>query len=223
MQREWAEKPWHQRPDWAEGKVIETGAGSLKLLIVFTILWNIISYGIAAVALISEWGSGDEPWFILLFPLIGLLLVIMTIRTWIRRRKYGISILELETLPAYVGEHLKGVIKTGVKAGDQPSEGFTLLLACYERSLYRDKDGDKRVSERILWSEEQQVYGFASGTGPTLDLSVYFTIPSDMPTGQLIPEDDRTLWRLKASASTAGVDYAAHFEIPVFERESASG
>lgn len=220
MQDEWAKKPWHQRADWAQGKVIETGAGTIKLLIGFTIFWNIISYGIASIALIAEWGSGNEPWFILFLPLLGLFLVITTVRKWIRRRKYGISVLELKTIPAYIGEHLKGTIKTGVPSRSQPSKGFNLRLVCVERHSYSDKDGDKQVSERELWREEQQVYGFVSGTGPTIDLSVYFAIPSDMPISQIIPKDDRTLWRLKASASTPGVDYAADFEVPVFEEES---
>ncbi len=217
MQDEWAEKPWHQRADWAQGKVIETGAGTIKLLIGFTIFWNIVSYGIASFALISEWGSGNEPWFILFLPLLGLFLAITTVRKWIRRRKYGISVLELKTIPAYIGEHLKGTIKTGVPSRSQPSKGFNLSLVCVERHSYSDKDGDKHVSERELWRREQQVYGFISGTGPTIDLSVYFAIPSDMPISQLIPKDDRTLWRLKASASTPGVDYLAHFEVPVYE------
>jgi len=34
----------------------------------------------------------------------------------------------------------------------------------------------------------------------------------------MIPEDDRILWRLEINAAVSGIDYAAQFEIPVFNR-----
>ena len=67
MQTEWSEKPWTQRKDWAEGKVIQEGAQSLGLLIGFTILWNAISWGITGIFFISEGGAGGASFFILIF------------------------------------------------------------------------------------------------------------------------------------------------------------
>jgi hypothetical protein len=220
MQQGWSDKPWLQRDDWAQGRVIQAGAGSNKLLVGFTIVWNIISYALAVIALVSTWGSGDEPWFVLIFPLVGLVLIIMTVRTLVRQRKYGISILNLKTMPVYLGEAFRGTVETGVNAQRLPADGFRICLVCAERSSFLDREGDKRVSEEELWSEEQQVEALVTGTGDRLSLPISFNVPADLPQTQLIPEDDRTYWHLKVSASMPGIDYAVQFEIPVFTKES---
>ncbi len=221
MQEKWSDKPWTQRKDWAEGKAIQSGARNIGILIVFTIMWNLIAGGIATFTMVSEWSSGDIPWFILIFPVFGIILIIGTIRTWIRRKKYGIGVLKLDQVPAWIGDRLKGVIETGVSADKQPEGGFRMRLVCVERSSYRDSDGDKKVREKELWREEQQVYGSVSIKDFTFALTVYFNIPDNLPPTKLIPADDRTLWRVEASASTPGVDYAAKFEVPVFAQRSS--
>jgi len=220
MQDTWSETPWTQRKDWAEGKVIQEGVKNLGFLLAFTILWNLIANGIAGFIFVDEWGSGGGSWFILIFPLVGIILIISTIRTWIRRRKYGIGVLNLDEVPGRLGERLKGVIETGVSADKQPEGGFRLRLRCIERSSHRDSDGDKKVREKELWSEEQQVYGSISSKDFTFALSIYFNLPDDLPQTQIIPKDDRTLWRVESSASTPGVDYAAKFEVPVYPAQS---
>jgi hypothetical protein len=218
MQQEWSEKPWLQRPDWAEGKVLQSGAGSGKLLLGFTIIWNVISFALAIFAITSTWNSGDIPWFVLIFPLVGLVLITVTVRTAIRKRKYGISILHLDTLPAHLGGEFRGTLETNIPARLLPKEGFHVRFICAERSSYRDREGDKRVSENELWREEQQVEAFVVGTEDTLFLPIRFNIPAEMPSTQLIPEDDRSYWRLEISASMPGVDYAAQFEVPVYAK-----
>jgi hypothetical protein len=220
MQNEWTEKPWTQRKDWAAGKVIEEGAQNLGFLIVFTILWNLISNGITAIAFISEWEAGDVPWFMLIFPIVGLILIIVTIRTWIRRRKFGISIMKLDTLPAYLGDRLKATVETGVSALDDPARSFNVKFLCAEKKSTRDREGKKRVSVREIWSEEHEVYGQLSESMKTFTISIYFNVPSDLPPTHLIPEDDRTLWKVNVTSKVPGVDYAAQFEVPVYLHQS---
>lgn len=218
MRKEWAEKPWTQRADWAEGKVVQQGPGSMKLLIIFTILWNIIGWGIAAFGILSEWGSNDIPWFLLVFPAFGIALIFVTVRTWIRQKKFGISILHLITLPAYLGDVFRGKIETGVLVKKQAEKEFTVRLVCAKRTSRLDRDGDRLVTEKKLWTEEQIVFGNISETGSTFDVIVNFVIPDDQPATKLYPEDDRTYWRLDISSKEKGVDYAAQFEIPVYQR-----
>jgi len=216
IQSDWSAKSWTQRKDWAEGKVIQEGAQSFGILVGFTILWNIISWGITAFAFVTEWETGDVPWFMLIFPLIGLVLIIMTLRTWIRRRKFGIGIMHLDTLPAYLGDRLKGIIETGVSALDDPARSFQVKFICAQRSSSRDSKGKKRVSEKKLWSEEQEVYAQLSESMNTLNVSIYFNVPPDLPPTELIPADDRILWRINITSEVPGVDYAAQFEVPVY-------
>lgn len=216
MQNKWSEKPWTQRKDWAEGKVIQEGAHSLGFLIGFTILWNLISWGITAFAFIAEWETGDIPWFILIFPLVGILLFIITIRNWLREKKFGISSIKLDTLPAYLGDRLRGRIETGVSALEDPARTFHIKFLCARRTSSRDHDGKKMVTEKELWSEDQDVYSQLSESMKTLRVSLYFNVPPDLPPTELIPEDDRILWRIHVSCHVPGIDYAAQFEVPVY-------
>ncbi len=221
MQKNWLEKPWTQRADWAEGKIVQQGPGSMRLLFGFTILWNVIAWGIAAFGIISDWGMDEVPWFLLVFPLIGIGIAIMTVRTWIRRRKFGISVLELQTVPASPGDWLRGTVQTGVPVKNQTAKEFRLRLVCAKRSTYRDQDGDRRISEENIWHEDQTVFGGISGTSPTFTVSVNMAIPPDLPSTKLYPEDDRTLWRLEITAALRGVNYAAQFEVPVFNQDKS--
>jgi len=222
MQTKWGEKPWTQRKDWAEGKIFQDGAQSLGFLIGFTLLWNAISWGIIGIMFFAEGTAGGASLFILIFPFIGLLLIITTLRTWIRKRKFGIGIMKLDTLPAYLGDRLRCSIETGVSALDDPAISFKVRFLCAKRKSSRDSEGKKRISEEKLWSEEQNVYAQLSESMETLNVSINFNVPSDFPPTELIPADDRILWRINITCKVPGVDYAAQFEVPVY-RDNPGG
>ncbi len=223
MRKNWVEKPWTQRQDWACGKMVQEGTLNMGLLVVFTVLWNIFGWGIAAFGIISDWDSGDVPWFLVVFPVVGVVLAVVTLRAWIRKRKFGTSVLNFRTMPAYSGDHLQGTVQTGVPVKNQPSQEFSLRLLCARRTTVLDQDGDARVSEETLWSDQQTVLGGISGTLPVFQVSVDFHIPGNLPSTELLPEDDRTLWRLEITSRMKGVDYAAQFEVPVYQRPEAAG
>jgi hypothetical protein len=222
MQNNWAAKPWTQRDDWAEGMVVQEGTFDMCLLIAFTVIWNIIGWGIASFAVWSEWGTTDIPWFVLVFPAVGIGFVIWTVRTWIRKRKFGIGIFHCKTMPFYLGDRLQGTIETGVPIKNQTSKEFFIQLNCVKRTTLIDQEGDDRVSEKNLWSQKQTVFGSMSGTGATFQISVNVDIPADLPPTELNPEDDRTLWRLHITSPVKGVDYAAQFEVPIYKRMDAA-
>ena len=218
MQKDWAAKPWTQRNDWAEGMVIQEGTFDMRLLTAFTVIWNIIGWGIASFGILSEADSTEIPWFLLLFPAVGIGLMIMTVRTWIRKRKFGISILHCATMPFYLGERLQGTVQTGVPVKKQPAKEFFIQLNCVRRTTVIDQDSDDRVSENTLWSQKQTAFGSISAAGAAFQISVDIDIPPDLPPSELNPEDDRTLWRLHITSSVKGVDYAASFEVPIYKR-----
>ncbi len=143
----------------------------------------------------------------LLFPAVGVGLLVWAVRATIRRRRYGTSVLELGTLPAVVGHALEGTLRT--PAGLRPPEGFRVVLSCIRR-VTSGSGRNRSTSERILWQEERRAT--ASGVG----VPVAFAIPTDATPSDPGRSDDRTLWRLEVSAEVPGVDYAAGFEVPVF-------
>jgi hypothetical protein len=219
MQQKWTEQPWTQRDDWAQGKVVQQGPGSIRMLVGFTVVWNLIACGIAGFGILSEWGQPDFPWFLFIFPAVGLALVIWTVLIWIRRRKFGISIMDLKTVPFYPGDWLRGTVHTGVRVRNEPAKEFKVRLVCAQRTSVLDSEGDRRVSEKDVWSTEQKVYGSIATNSDTFDVPINLAIPGYLPPTALQPEDDRNLWRLEISTATRGVDYAAQFEVPVYNKD----
>ena len=203
-----SEAPWLWREDWAARRITDAPVAQMGFAWAFAILWNLISGPAAVVGVRAALREGNRAAMIaLLFPAVGVGLLVWAMRITIRRRRYGTSVLELDTLPAVVGHALEGTLRT--PAGLRPPEGFRVLLSCIRRST-SGSGNDRSTSESILWQEEHRTG--VSGTG----VPVAFAIPADAaPTGP-VRGDDRTLWRLDVSAETPGVDYTAGFEVPVF-------
>ena len=219
-QQQWAEAPWTQRDDWAEGVVVHGVAGSLRLFYGFTIAWNVLAWLFTFLAF-SDPAPGDTPWFVLIFPLVGVALIVWVWRLRARQRKYGRSVFRLEAVPVAPGARLRGTVETGVAWRDAPLDGYRVRLRCVRRSSYYDRDGDRQVREETLWEQEGRVPGRKAATPQQTAVPIDLALPSGYPETEMAPEDDRTLWRLELTASTPGVDYAAQFEVPVFARSES--
>ena len=208
LERRYPNQPWMWRPDWAQGRVDSDARGVMLFAWVFTVFWN----GVSWVPLIVGFNQlpGDN-WVLLLialFPLVGLFLLTWAVRATLRYRKFGVSRLELTTLPGVVGGRLAGRIDT--RLSEAPAGGVRLSLD----SIRLERSG-KSTRERLLWKADQAV--------PAARLSQGFegvSIPIDFPIPRDAEESSsgsyRSLWRLSADAAVAGVDFQASFEVPVF-------
>jgi hypothetical protein len=218
MQKKWTDSPWTQRSDWAKGYAVQEGTFDIRLLAAFTVIWNIMSWSAAGYGIWSEWDSGDVPWFLLLFPIVGIGFIIATVRTWIRKRKFGISLFNFKTSPFYLGERMTGMVQTGVPVKNETMKEFSVRLVCVKKTTTIDQDGTERVNEEKLWKHEQSVFGGISYKVAVFQVPVNFDIPAGLPPTELNPEDNRTLWRLEITCKVTGVDYAAQFELPVYPK-----
>ncbi|HYD40127.1 MAG TPA: hypothetical protein VEB43_04815 [Anaeromyxobacter sp.] len=221
QQRRWAEEPWTQRGDWAEGKVVQEGAGQSGMLIAFAIVWNVFSWGFLLL-----WAAGDPGWpkMLLIFPAVGVAIAVLAVRARIREKKFGTSVIECRTMPAWLGERFEGTVETGVPLRGRGEKTFAVRLRCVRRSsrTVRGSDGrsETQVSEETLWEHEETVRGAVSPKGPTFQVRLDLRIPESLPATELDPDDDRPLWRLRRRAEDEGVDYAADFEVPVYARRA---
>ena len=215
------EAPWLWRPDWAAGRIEDGGRGTMWAAWLFAAFWNLVSLPGAVLAVREARRGGERAgWIALLFPLVGIGFVVWAVRATLRYRRYGVSVVELEAVPGVVGGTLAGVVHTTALV--QPAGGFRVRLACLRR-VSRGSGKNRSTSESILWEEERQVVGEASRTarGMTTTVPFAFTIPRDAQPCDSASPRDRVRWRLEASASVPGIDYASSFEVPVF-RTAAS-
>jgi hypothetical protein len=215
------DSPWLWRSDWASGRIVDSGRTTMFAAWIFAAFWNLVSFptGFLGVrAAIHE----DKPAALLalLFPLVGTGLLIWAVRSTLRYRKYGVSRLELSTVPGVIGRTLIGTVRAPARM--QPDGGFQVTLSCVRQVTTRSGKNTS-TTESILWQEERRVPGQPSRTAAAMEthIAVAFRLPADAEACDATNPNNRVLWRLQLSASVPGVDYESKFEVPVF-RTSAS-
>jgi hypothetical protein len=203
-----ADTPWLWRADWAAGRADDATRQTAWFTLGFAALWNLISFPAAFFAVREAVQKGNHAALIaLLFPLIGVGLLIWAIRSALRFRRYGVSRFELSTLPGVIGHSLAGTVR--ISEALRPEGGFAVTLCCLRR--YETGSGKNRsTSERIFWQEERRI----QPVGTTLPVA--FAIPADARATDDRDARDRVLWRLTVEADVPGIDYVSVFEVPVF-------
>jgi hypothetical protein len=210
-------EPWLWREDWAQGRVKSKTRTSMIAGWTFAILWNAISMPIAFLVLPqAARQKGPIAYVGLIFPLLGVFLLIYAIRRTIAFFEFGNTYFEMSSVPGVVGRELKGQIQAHFP--HSPDHGIHLRLSCVHRVTSSGKSAS--TSETILWRDEADLSSGQLYPGPTgTTIPVSFRIPLDaQPTEKRNPRDE-FVWLLEALASVPGVDYHDIFEVPVFHTE----
>jgi len=214
------DSPWLWRSDWASGRIVDSSRATRFTAWVFAAIWNLISLPGAFLGVRSAIQEGNHLALLaLLFPLVGIGLFVWAVRSTLRYRKYGVSRLELSTIPGVVGRTLAGMVRAPARM--QPHDGFEVTLSCVRRVTTGGED--KSTSESILWQDERRVMGEPTRTAAAMEthIPIAFRLPADAAACDDTDSNNRVLWRLRLMAEVPGVDYESHFEVPVF-RTSAS-
>jgi len=214
------ESPWLWRSDWASGRIVDSSRATMFTAWFFAAFWNLVSLPGAFFAVRAAVQEGNRVALLaLLFPLAGIGLLVWAVRATLRYRKYGVSRLELSTIPGVVGRTLTGMVRAPARM--QPEGGFQVTLSCVRRVTTGGEDNS--TSESILWQEERWAMGEPSRTATAMEthIPVAFRLPADAQACDATDSNNRVLWRLRLSATVPGVDYESQFEVPVF-RTSAS-
>ena len=215
LQAEHPTEPWLWRADWAAGRVKSQTEGSMIASWVGTVFWNLISWTVAIFALpAAVKQKGSAAYFVLLFPAIGILLLVYSIRRTIAFFEFGKTCFEMASVPGVVGRELKGSIQA--RFPHSPDHGVNLRLSSVHR--YVTGSGNTQTThENILWRTEAELNSGQLCPGPAgTTIPVSFHIPVDsQPTEKVNPRDE-FLWLLEATANVPGVDYHDVFEVPVF-------
>ena len=214
-------EPWLARPDWASGRI---RCSSRKGMIggwVFAGFWNLVTAPTMFFLPEEVLEKGNNLALLgLVFPLVGVGLLIAAARTTLRWRRYGTSVLEMTRVPGVMGGRLEGRIQTGLRHGT--AAAVRLSLTCVNR-IRRGSGSDRSTQERILWQEESGVAPGSLGAGPSgATIPVSFVIPFDCRATDHTQHGDTIHWLLGARADLPGVDFEARFEVPVFRTVQSS-
>ncbi len=210
-------EPWMWRDDWARGAIKDWNKGRAITIWVLTVIWNAIAFPVAFVPSSSITRSK----LIVIFPLIGIFLLLSAIYQTLRMMKFGTSTCHLEQVPVVPGRTVRGHIE--LNNGDVPKDGYRLRLASLRVTRARksgrsSERGNRTDTEKVLWAQEIVVEESAAMRGPEgTRVPFEFTTPQDAHVTDEGDSFDRYIWRISASAGFPGVDYTAQFEVPVFK------
>ncbi len=208
------EQPWLWRLDWANGRVDTRQRAGVAAIAVFAFLWNAIAAPILFV-LPDELAQGNTPALIgLAFPLVGVVLIIVAVRMWLRSRKYRGTHLELGRVPIPPGARFEATLHARFDGG--PPERVVMRISCVRRRV-TGSGKNHSVREDIVWQDERDMGGEEVGLNfGAAAVPVAFDIPEAAPSVTPDSGDDRIVWRLDIDAEAPGIDLSESFELPVF-------
>jgi len=208
-----AAEAWRQRPDWAAGRVVSSGKKQIVGVWFFAGFWNLISTTVAwnIIGNHAIHKGNEMAAVVLIFPLVGLGLLIWALRMTLRWMRFGESVFEMASVPGLLGGALEGVICPSCPM--RPEGPIQLRLNCLSR-VTRSSGNGSSTQENLLWQHETAVEMCPDGTIP-----VAFYLPADGSETSVIGVGNGVLWRLEVKARVPGVDYVAQFEVPVFQGE----
>lgn len=212
-----SDSAWLARRDWATGEIRSGGASTIATC---TLAGAAAGWAIGSAPLLVELapifatGAAPRSAITLVFPAVGAALGLAFIYQFMRRRKFGPSVLQLTTTPGAVGGQLAGVIR--ISKAVQAAECYRLRLSCTETVC----QANGRTS-RVVWQDERLVTDALSGrVRGGIAVPVLFAIPGDAQETSRTKQNPQIAWRLDASAEMRGFDYKARFDVPVFKTES---
>jgi hypothetical protein len=222
LKAKYPSQPWLWQNDWASGRIDDSSHRTMWAAWAFATLWNLVSFPVGFAGVRAALDEGNKAGLIaLLFPLVGIGILVWAVRATLRYGKYGISRLELSTVPGVIGRTLAGTIR--VTSVLQPADGFLATLSCVRRVTTRSGKNSS-TTESILWQEDRCLRGEPSRdtAGLGTRIPVAFRLPADARACDASDHNDRILWRLKLSATVPGVDYESVFEVPVFRTDEST-
>lgn len=199
------------RSDWRQGVIRSSQKAGAIIFLVMAGFWNLIAWG----ATVAFWFNTDSKptgaYFILIFPAIGVLLVVFAIRQWMIYRRWGVSTLTLESFPPRLSGRVRGIVKT-----TRPIDAMQpvrVQIRCVK--ITRHRSGNSNSTRRsIIWENEASVDA-ATASFSKGELPVSFRLPPDQPTFK----PGSLEWELFVTWSRPGPDFSATFDLPVIETD----
>lgn len=200
---------WQQDPDWANPISSGSRAGLIAIGF-FAFVWNAISSTVLFV-IPEELAKDNYAVLIaLIFPIVGIGLIIFFMVLLMRWRRFGNIALTLNPWPGAIGGQVGGEVKLPIRYTQQPK--VNVILSClYCR--YTGSGKNRKMTESVHWQKE----GIAEiAPAPHGSYARFkFDVPSDLPASQ-IANDNYYKWTVALAADLPGADLKANYDIPVF-------
>jgi len=222
LEAEYPDEPWMWRKNWVDGRIPSSTPVGMFIGWIFA-----LAFCGASVPLVMKVGPellhGGEPqlWIPLLFPLVGVSMLIWAIYATLRWLKFGRAYCDLITHPGVVGGWFTAVVWAGYRHRDDDTA--TAVLTCYHK--YETGSGKNRSTHRdIQWQEEHIIRreGIGQDDQGKTALPVKIYLPRECKPTTLANPNDCIEWDLTVHSDVPGIDFQSAFIVPVFVTEESS-
>ena len=215
----YSEQPWLANEDWQTALITSSSKTTMYFTWGFAAFWNLISAPLPFVIYREIVQKENYLALVgLLFPMVGVGLIVWALRRTLEWRRFGPAPLSLDPFPGSIGGHVGGTID--VKLPYDSNARFSLTLT----NLYSYMSGSGKDRSRKSSAEWQdtQVAHTTSGVQGTR-LSFRFDVPRNLDESDAEQtEENYYLWQLNLKAELPGVDIDRDYEIPVYATEQQS-
>ncbi len=186
---------------------------------IFAIIWNAVSTPVL-IFVPREFAAGNRLVIMaLLFPLVGVVIIVAAVRETLRTLRFRRSSLLLDEVPVPIGGVLRGQVEVpGATDVLGKASSIAARLTCYSRT-----SDSESTSESVLWQEEMEIEPVElRRTEKGISIPIEFEIPEDAQSTDESDRSSQTIWRLRVDGDVPGIDYTATFDVPVFRSAGAT-
>ncbi len=204
--------PWLLNDDWQTATIKSSSKSSMWGAWIFAAIWNLISAPLPFV-LYEEVMEKDNTLALvgLLFPAVGIGLLIWAIRRTREWTTFGPAPVTLDPFPGSIGGHVGGTID--LKVPFNASNEFTVTLSNIHS--YTSGSGKNRSQqEEAVWQKNLIAHAEMGSNGTRLTFR--FDVPEDGRESDTKKDDSYFAWRLNVSATLSGTDLDRDYELPVY-------
>lgn len=210
--------PWLLNDKWQTATILSSSKMAMWGAWAFAAFWNLIS--IALPFLVYEEVTKKHNYIALvglLFPLVGIGLLVWAIRRTLEWRRFGAAPVTLDPFPGSIGGHVGGTID--LKLPFDPSIPFQVTLTSI-RSYLSGSGKDRSRKEKARWQDALVAQAEPGGKGTRLTFR--FDVPEGLDESDTDTDDSYHLWRLNLKAKLPGTDLDRDYELPVYATAQAS-
>ncbi|MEQ8204855.1 MAG: DUF3592 domain-containing protein [Woeseia sp.] len=211
--------PWLQNDAWQTADIRSGSKATMWVAVGFAVFWNLISAPLPFLVYEEILNNGNPAaWLGILFPLIGIGLLIFACKRVAEWRRFGPAPVVLDPFPGSIGGHVGGTID--LKLPFNPDTTFELTLTCIES--YMSGSGKNRSRhEKAEWQDSALAHSEPGGRGTRVVFR--FDVPADLEPSDARRNKERyRLWRINISAELPGTNLDRDYDIPVYPTATQS-
>ncbi len=206
-------KPWLVNDDWQTAVVKSNSKTAMYVGWGFAAFWNLITAPLPFVIYNEVVEKNNLPALLgLLFPLVGVGLVIWAVRRTLEWNRFGPAPVTLDPFPGSIGAHVGGTIDVNLPYDARARFSLTLTNV---HSYISGSGKNRSRRESAEWQDTQSAHTSSGAKGSRL--SFRFDVPDNLKESDADQSEDAYyLWRLNLQADLPGVDIDRACEIPVY-------